>query len=98
MKLIRWLFWNVVYVFRRFPTDVDAFVTMRQRCLWQRKFRPYVRHNDDGECWSVCLADDRSYTHTHEQMRCVPHFSEKTGRVVALTIYDSELLSMGDKT
>lgn len=40
MRLIRLIFWNVVYAFRRFPTDVDAVAKMGRRCLGKNEFRP----------------------------------------------------------
>lgn len=91
MRFIKWLCWTVTYWFRRRPTDLDAVLAKGRRCRWPwKKFRPYVRHNDDGNCWEVYFTGEYDYT-VHRPLDVQCHIGRETGDIVGLTIRDETL-------
>ena len=91
MKLIRWAFWNVVYLFRRKPADFTKFILKVHRTmpLW-RKFRPITWHNDLGRYWAIHLADSRDYV-SRETITIDVGRSLDTGRITSLKVFDEQL-------
>ena len=93
-RFFKWLFWTVVYCFRRRPTDLGKWLLKTERChaLWW-KFRPSAWHNDDGKYWEICFTDERDFVEWPPRtldVKC--HIGEKSGNIVGLTIRDETLV------
>lgn len=89
-KFILWLFWNIVYAFKKHSTDFGDGMVMIERCVWPRTFKPYVRHNDDGNMWHVYFTDERDYVQ-RQPIDVEVHIGEESGDIVGLTIWDETL-------
>ncbi len=96
-KLLRWIFWNIAYMFRRRPKEFAAFLLWGSRCYWQRKFRPYLWHNDDGSQWQVYFTEERDYVQL-DNLSCDLHIGMETGDIVGLTIHDENLIRIKQET
>lgn len=91
VKLIRYLFWNVVYCLQPRSTEFIAFLARHDRCRWPwKQFRPSVWHNDNGNLWHVYLADKWSYTEPRTlKLDC--HVDMESGDIVGFNVWDEVL-------
>ena len=93
MTLLRWIFWESVYLFRREPREFGATLLKmdRTRKPWW-KFKPHVRHNKLGKEWEVWLDDETTYVKGHVFLMVDLHVTRGDNlRVVGLTICDESL-------
>ena len=92
MKWLRWLFWVIVYWFRREPRTLEAFLVRVERCRppWWT-FKPSVWHNDEGREWHVYLSDESTYTDPNYMLRVDLHRIRETEEVVGFDVYDKDL-------
>ncbi len=98
--LVKWAFWNAVYLFRPSSKDLAAYLTRGGRTRWPwRKFKPAVLRNDDGKQWEIYLSDDMSYTDSQVMLKVLAHISMETGNIVGFTVWDETLkrIENGDK-
>lgn len=95
-RYLKWLFWTVVYAFRRRPKGFFSILKKALRCRrpWW-KFRPSVYHNDEGREWEVFLANEDTYTRRCCIPDCEVAISRETGHVIGVTLYD-EILRQPD--
>jgi len=93
VKILRWVFWHIVYAVRPRPKEVEAYLACmnRLRSPWWR-FKPSVYHNPDGKMWHVYLDNESTYTVPHRCFRVDLHVGEKSGRIVGLDIWDESLI------
>jgi len=92
MNWLRWIFWCAVYLVRRRPADLDAWLlyAVRTRSPWW-VFCPSVYWNDDGNQWHVVLSDESSYTRSRQMLQVDLHIGHESGRIVGLNIWDESL-------
>jgi len=87
---MKWIFWRLAYLFRS-PVSLADYLLKVDRC-WNpwRKFRPCVRHNDDGDEWTVYFTDERSYVE-RMQFNVECHIGCETGDIVGFNVWDKTL-------
>lgn len=96
-RLLRYLFWRLVYVFRRRPRTFDAFLLWGTRCRppWW-KFKPSLFRNDAGNQWEVYLANERC--HMKRGILAVElHIGCDTGQIVGFTVFDEVLKAIDEE-
>ena len=92
MSYIRWLFWELVYLFRRTPKDLGGFLIMshrRRRPWW--KFKPNLFHSDAGSEWHIYFEDAQCYTASRIMLMVDLHIAFDGSRVTGLNIWDESL-------
>ena len=95
MKLLRWLFWNAVYLVRPRPRTLVGILDKTTRTQWPwRQFRPTVWHNDYGKQWEIILEHESSYSREID-LPVWAHFAQPENggppRIVGMTIWDERL-------
>ena len=95
MKLLRWLFWNAVYLVRPRPRTLVGMLDKSMRTTWPwRRFHPAVWHNDDGKQWEIILEHESSYSREID-LPVWAHFAQPENggppRIVGMTIWDERL-------
>ena len=93
-RFAKWLFWTVVYRFRRRPAELAEWLLKTKRCRapW-KKFRPSVYHNADAKCWYVYFTDERDYVDWPPRTIYVGYYTgQESGNIVGLIIRDEALV------
>ncbi len=97
-KFTYWLFWRVVYCFRRTPRTFDGYLTRAIRCWWPwKKFQPSAFHNDDGNQWHIYLVDEQSYTVSRQSLQVELHIGMETGEITGFNVWDETLEAAGKR-
>jgi hypothetical protein len=89
MKLIKWLFWKIVYLVQPKPRDLEkGFVWLERTRYPYRKFKPLIRWNEDGKQWHIHFTNDSYVTRTGTITGHL-HVNREDGSIVGFTISDS---------
>lgn len=98
IRLLLYLFWNLLYAPQRRPRDLGLWLVRIDRTRWPwRRFQPGVYHNDDGRLWEVWLADDRSHVKSQVPMLVDLELSMETGEVVGFKVRDETLRRIAEQ-
>lgn len=92
IKLTLWAFWNCYYAFKPEETDFARYLKRTTRTLWPwRTFIPNAWHNKAGKQWDISFEDASCHSGNLVQITVDVDFANDDGRIVGLTIWDSEL-------
>lgn len=92
IRFLKYIFWNLRYLFSAPDEDLEACLTRMRRTCWPwRKFGPHVWHNDDGRFWEIYLSNEQDYTDTGWTLRVDLCIGMETGDIVGMKISDRAL-------
>ena len=91
MKLVKYMFWNLLYKFRPSPKNGEELIKMLMRTRNPfSKFEPHLYRNEEGKMWQIYFKDEIDYVETRT-IKVEAHISRETGHVVGFNVWDEEL-------